>query len=100
MTWGDEAQVRQRFGAAGISPNEINFERGTYRFRQPGPPSKLLTTFRTFYGPMMNAFEAAERNGRADELAEELGSLFNSQNCGGADTDIPATFLKVTVTKR
>ena len=48
----------------------------------------------------MNAFEAANRNGLADQLAEELELLFNSQNRGGADTDIPATFLKVTVTKR
>jgi hypothetical protein len=47
----------------------------------------------------MNAFEAAEKSGRADELARELEALFESQNQGGADTDIPATFLKVTVTK-
>ena len=100
MGWGDEAQVRERFGAAGIAPDDISFERATYRFRQPGPPSKLFDTFRTFYGPTMNAFEAADRNGLAGELAEELELLFNSQNRGGADTDIPATFLKVTVTKR
>jgi hypothetical protein len=56
MTWGDEAQVRERFGAAGIKPDDISFERVTYRFRQPGSPSKLFETFRTFYGPTMNAF--------------------------------------------
>lgn len=100
MTWGDEAQVRERFGAAGIAPDDIVFERATYRFRQPGPPSKLFDTFRTFYGPTMNAFEAAERNGLAGELAEKLQTLFDSQNRGGGDTDIPATFLKVTATKR
>ena len=100
MAWGDEAQVRERFGAAGVNPDDIGFERATYRFRQAGSPSKLLETFRTFYGPTMNAFEAAGRNGLAGELAEELGGLFDSQNRGGADTDIPATFLKVTVTKR
>lgn len=100
MTWGDEAQVRDRFVAAGINPDDISFERATYRFRQSGPPSKLFETFRTFYGPTMNAFEAAEKNGLASELAEELELLFNSQNRGGADTDIPATFLKVTVRKR
>ena len=100
MTWGDEAQVRERFTAAGISPEDISFERATWRFRQPGAPSQLLATFRDYYGPTMNAFEAAAKNGLADELAEELGELFDRQNQGGSDTDIPATFLKVTVTKR
>jgi SAM-dependent methyltransferase len=100
MTWGDEAQVRERFGAAGIKPDDISFERVTYRFRQPGSPSKLFETFRTFYGPTMNAFEAAGKNGLAGELAEKLELIFSSQNRGGDSTDIPATFLKVTVRKR
>ena len=100
MTWGDEAQVRERFTAAGISPEDISFERATWRFRQPGAPSQLLATFRDYYGPTMNAFEAAAKNGLADELAEELGELFDRQNQGGSDTDIQATFLKLTVTKR
>lgn len=99
MTWGDESQVRGRFEAAGIHPSSIQFERATWYFRQPGPPSELLDTFRNFYGPTMNAFEAAARDGREEQLAEELGTLFVMQNRGGEDTEIPATFLKVTVTK-
>ena len=47
----------------------------------------------------MNAFDAAARDGREEELAEDLGLLFVMQNRGGEDTEIPATFLKVTVTK-
>lgn len=99
MTWGDEEHVRERFGAAGVGPDDIRFERATYRFRQPGAPSGLFQTFRAYYGPTMNAFEAAEKNGLASDLAEELERLFHSENRGGADTDIPATFLKVVVTK-
>ena len=99
MTWGDEAIVRDRFEAAGIRPIDIRFERATYRFRQPGPPSDFLAAFRSFYGPAMNAFEAAEAAGRAEDLQRELGALFVQQNQGGSDTDIPATYLKVTVTK-
>lgn len=100
MTWGDEAQVRERFEAAGIKPDDIGFERVTWRFRQAGSPSELLATFRDFYGPTMNAFEAAAKNGREADLQEELELLFNSQNWGRVGTDIPATYLKVTVTKR
>ena len=47
----------------------------------------------------MNAFEAAEKNGRAAELLSELEVLFNSQNKSPSKdaTLIPATFLRVTV---
>jgi hypothetical protein len=49
----------------------------------------------------MNAFDAAEKNGRAADLQRELEVLFNSQNKSPAKdvTSIPATFLRVTVTR-
>jgi len=99
VTWGDEAQVRERFEAAGIAPENIGFERATWYFRGDGSPIDLFETFRRFYGPTMNAFEAAEKSGRAEQLAEELSNLFVAQNKGDDRTEIPATFLKVTVTK-
>ena len=99
MTWGDEAEVRQRFEAAGIAPDNIAFERATWFFRTDGPPSELLSIFRHFYGPTMNAFEAARKDFRERELAQELSDLFEARNQGGERTEIPATFLKVTVRK-
>lgn len=46
----------------------------------------------------MNAFEAAEKNGKALELQHELEVLFNSQNKNSDNaTSIPATFLRVTI---
>jgi SAM-dependent methyltransferase len=97
MTWGDEAEVRERFESAGIKPFSIRAERASWLFRQPGPPSALLDTFRHYYGPTMNAFEAAEKAGKASELHRALTELFNAQNRGGSGTVIPATYLKVTV---
>jgi hypothetical protein len=50
-------------------------------------------------GPTMNAFAAAEQNGKAADLQKELEALFESQDTSevkGA-TSIPATFLRVTV---
>ncbi len=99
MTWGDEALVADRFTAAGIAPRNISFERANWHFRHPGAPGELLAIFRDYYGPTMNAFEAAERQGRTQELQSQLAALFASQNRGGSATDIPATFLKVTVSK-
>jgi hypothetical protein len=62
-------------------------------------PSDLLGSFRDYYGPTMNAFEAADANGRADELQRELDALFNEQNQSSNKeaSSIPATFLRVTV---
>ena len=97
MTWGDEVQVRERFEAAGITPDNIQCERATYIFSQDGPPSELFATFRQYYGPMMNAFEAAAAAGHQEQLARELKELFIAQNRGGDGTEIPATYLRVTV---
>ena len=99
MTWGDEKQVRERFEAAGIAPQDIQCERATWYFRSTGTPADLVETFRRYYGPAMNAFAAAEKVGETDKLARELTELFESQNRGGAQTEIPATFLKVTIRK-
>ena len=99
MTWGIESNVIERFASAGVSSEQISFVRDTYTFQFPSAPAEFVAAFRKYYGPTMNAFEAAEKNGRAEELQNELVALFESQNqSGSADTTvIPATFLRVTV---
>jgi SAM-dependent methyltransferase len=99
MTWGVEADVTERFTAAGVPEEGISFERDTYTFDFPAPPSELVSEFRAYYGPTMNAFEAAGANGREEELKAELDALFTSQNTSTDEsrTSIPATFLRVTV---
>ena len=100
MTWGVESDVIERFTSAGVPEENITFERDTYTFKYPGTPSELLALFRTYYGPTMNAFEAATAAGREADLQSELEALFNAQNTdpSGATTAIPATFMRVTVT--
>ncbi|WP_423193669.1 class I SAM-dependent methyltransferase [Cupriavidus sp. H18C2] len=99
MLWGNEAAVTERFGAAGVPPENIEFTRETYVFRYDGAPSDFLAIFRDYYGPTMNAFAAAEASGKRADLQRELETLFAAQNQSGkADaTSIPATFLRVTV---
>lgn len=100
VAWGVEDNVRERFAAAGVAPANIACERATWLFRHPGPPAEFLAMFRDYYGPTMNAFEAAAKDGREAELQSELADLFEAQNRGGARrTEIPATYLKVTVRK-
>ncbi|MFA6985072.1 MAG: class I SAM-dependent methyltransferase [Arenimonas sp.] len=99
VTWGVEENVIQRFEGAGVSKGKVSFLRDTYFFNHPGSPSELLGVFKTYYGPTMNAFEAAEKNGRAADLQRELEALFNGHNKSSepGSTSIPATFLRVTV---
>ena len=97
VTWGIESNVIERFGAAGVPAKNISFARDTFTFNFPGTPAGLVDEFRKYYGPTMNAFEAAEKKGRAAELQKELEELFDSQNQSQAATSIPATFLRVTV---
>ena len=89
----------ERFVGAGVSAERISFARDTYRFNFPGAPAGFLDQFRTYYGPTMNAFEAAAASGREAELHSELDALFHSQNASGSEdvTSSPATFLRVTV---
>jgi hypothetical protein len=102
MTWGVESNVVERFVGAGIAQDAISFARDSYTFRIPGRPAALVDSFRRYYGPTMNAFDAAEKNGRAAELLKELEDLFDAQNQSGSKnaTAIPATFLRVTVVRR
>jgi ubiquinone/menaquinone biosynthesis C-methylase UbiE len=99
MTWGIEDNVIERFTAAGVPAGQISFDRETFVFNAPCTPSEYVDSFRKYYGPTMNAFDAAEQNGRAADLQNELNELFENQNLSkdGNTTSIPATFLKVTV---
>jgi ubiquinone/menaquinone biosynthesis C-methylase UbiE len=99
MTWGVESHVIERFGNAGIPKENISFLRDTYTFNSPDSPSQLVDIFRKYYGPTMNAFDAAEKNGKAKDLQNELETLFESQNksTNKNTSSIPATFLRVTV---
>ncbi len=101
MTWGIEDNIRERFNAAGAKEESISCDRDTYVFDFAGDPKEFVSAFRQYYGPTMNAFAAAEANGRATELRAELEELFEAQNTSAAPgrTVIPATFMRVTVTR-
>ena len=99
MLWGVEDHVIERFEKAGVPRERITFEKDTFTFRAAFSPSEFLERFKNYYGPTMNAFEAAEKNGKSPALQQELEKLFNSQNQSGPgnSTSIPATYLRVTV---
>lgn len=99
MTWGVESNVIDRFAQAGVSEDRVSFKRETYTFKYPGSPSSFVAAFKEYYGPTMNAFAAADKAGKAEQLRHELEGLFKSENRSGSEnlTIIPATYLRVTV---
>lgn len=99
MTWGIQRNVCERFAAAGIPEEQISCTADTYVFESPKSPAALVGDFRQYYGPTMNAFDAADKNGRADELRMELETLFRAQNVSSIEgaTTVPATYLRVSV---
>lgn len=101
MLWGVESHVTERFVKAGIAPENISFLKDTYSFIAPFSPVEFAERFKKFYGPTMNAYEAAEKNGKAAELQRELEDWFVQVNKSGSDdtTFIDANFLRVTVRK-
>lgn len=98
MSWGDERQVAERFVAAGIPRARISFQTDRFIFRGQCDAARFIDTFRHYYGPTMNAYAAAEKNGRAADLHRELLVLAAAQvHATGDVITVPATYLKVTV---
>src|SRR5262249_31598994 len=99
MTWGVEENVIDRFRGAGVARDGIAFQREIFVFNFRGSAAAFVEAFKNYYGPTMNAFDAATKNGRADDLQRELVELFQAKNTSAREdfTTIPATFLLVTV---
>jgi ubiquinone/menaquinone biosynthesis C-methylase UbiE len=99
MLWGLESHVLERFGRAGVPKEKVSMTKDTYYFVSATEgPADFVSRFRRFYGPTMNAFEAAEQSGRTEELHSQLLDLAKAHNKGTNDgTLIPASFLRVTV---
>jgi ubiquinone/menaquinone biosynthesis C-methylase UbiE len=100
MTWGVESHIIERFSQAGVPREKISMVKDTYYFASPDKsPAQFIDLFEQFYGPTMNAVDAARKSGREADLHNQLTELANAQNkSNGAGTLIPATFLRVTVT--
>jgi SAM-dependent methyltransferase len=101
VTWGVESHILERFEAAGVAKGNISMQRDTYRFisAQMGP-TEFIDVFKRFYGPTMNAFEAAQASGKVEELHRQLIELARAHNeTGDTSTSIPATFMRVTVSR-
>ena len=98
MTWGVESHITERFGQAGVPKESVTMVKDTYYFVHcEKSPTEFIGLFERFYGPTMNAVDAARKDGSEEELHKQLVELANALNKSNAGTFIPATFMRVTV---
>lgn len=99
MTWGVDTHIIERFEKAGVPKEKISMVKEPYSFiSAEKSPARFIELLERYYGPTMNAFDAAQKNGRVDELHAQLLELAKAQNkSADGSTSIPATFLRVTV---
>jgi SAM-dependent methyltransferase len=99
MLWGVESQVQERFGRAGIPADKISTQKDTFVFTSARHSSDdWVHLMRDYYGPTMNAYDAARASGQEEELHRQLTELTHAHNRDDAGgVQIRATYLRVTV---
>jgi len=97
MLWGVESNILERFEKAGVPAANVSMVRETYLFEGGGTPESYIEEFRQYYGPTMNAFEAAQKDGKEGDLRRQLVELARAHNQSKDGISIPATFMLVTV---
>ena len=94
--WGTRSWVETTFRAAAstIAAEPRHF---VFRYRSA---QHFLEIFRTYYGPMLKAFEALE-GGSRKTLARDIIDLVGRFNTSGDQTMVvPSEYLEVVITKR
>ncbi len=99
MLWGVESNIRERFAQAGVPTDRIQVKKDVFVFGSAeATPAAFIDIFKDFYGPTMNAFAAASKAGKADEMYGKLRALAEEQNLAEDGTlRMSATYARVTV---
>ncbi len=99
MLWGVESNIVERFAQAGVPADHVHVEKAVFVFGSAdSTPAKFIDIFKEYYGPTMNAFAAAEKDGKAEELYAKLRALAEEQNQSDDGTlRMSATYARVTV---
>ncbi len=99
MLWGVQSNIVERFGQAGIAADRIHVQKDVFVFgSKDTTPAAFIDIFREFYGPTMNAYAAAAKDGKAEELHTKLLALAAEQNQSDDGTlRMGATYARVMV---
>jgi SAM-dependent methyltransferase len=97
LLWGDEATVRDRFGA---SVSSLRLRRVLYRFDYAFTPEGVIDLFRQYYGPANRAFASLSQPDQAS-LFTALVDLWKQANESGdpGRTIVKGEYLEVLATR-
>jgi ubiquinone/menaquinone biosynthesis C-methylase UbiE len=94
--WGTREWLQTTFGAA-ASTVAAELRHFTFRYRSA---QHFLDVFRTYYGPVLKAFETLDEAG-GKALARDIIDLIGRLNTSGDETMVvPSEYLEVVITKR
>jgi SAM-dependent methyltransferase len=94
--WGTDERLRELFGDR-ITSLDVNRRTFIQRFRSP---RHWLEVFRTYFGPVVRAFEAVGPQGE-EALARDLLAVVERFNRSGDATAIfPSVYLEAVATRR
>jgi len=94
--WGTRGRLLELFGSAAAM---IRAEPRHFVFRYRSP-EHFIELFKTYYGPMLKAFAALDRE-RQQELRNDLLTLIRGMNKTDDSTmAVPSEYLEIVITKR
>jgi len=94
--WGTRDWVQTTFSAAAST---ITSERRRFTFRYRSA-QHFLEVFRTYYGPVLKAFEALDGTNREALAGDIIGLVRRFNASGDKTTVVPSEYLEVVITKR
>src|SRR4051812_25084879 len=92
--WGTESYLQMLFGD-GVSNVTIERRHFVFRYRSV---DHFVDVFRTYYGPVLTAFESLDDAGR-EALAADLRALLTEMNTADGYLAVPAAYLQVIATR-
>jgi ubiquinone/menaquinone biosynthesis C-methylase UbiE len=95
MLWGTRERIQAMFGPAA----DIRIEPRSFNFRYLSA-KHFLDVFKTYYGPMLKAFEALDTGGQAALSDDLLAVIARRNRATDGSVIVPSEYLEIVVTKR
>ncbi len=95
LLWGTRDHIEALIGD---SVSSISAQKRYFDFRYASA-THFIDVFRSYYGPMRNAFAVLDERGRA-ELERELEILLTQYDRGGVGLVVPGEYLEVVAVRR
>jgi ubiquinone/menaquinone biosynthesis C-methylase UbiE len=95
VLWGTEERLRELFGD-GVSELTVNEREWTFRYHSP---EQWLEFFKTFFGPLITAFERVGEDGAPALDRDLLGVMRDANRAGDAAMVAPATYAEVVAVR-